>query len=251
MTAFVEIGLSRVKTEQTFTNPFFNTTGLEPTSAGLKPFAYTINFAPGVGGQSLPDGCRRGSAAGGATARYTGSLNDMGSRDAEIESDTVRFLAGLQYSFGNWDFDSAVGYSKNKVDAVLRQPPLEDRRQRRLRRPLDAAATGAGLDHQHLQPRRLDPEQRRGPRLAAGEQYPQGDVVDALHRHQGETELPAKFDMPGGNIGLALGAEWRKENLKDSPSGVDQPATSSARAAPPPTARGPPRRSTASFACRS
>ena len=31
MTAFAEIGLSREKTDQTFTNPFFNTTGLEPT----------------------------------------------------------------------------------------------------------------------------------------------------------------------------------------------------------------------------
>jgi hypothetical protein len=39
-----------VKTDQTFTNPFFNTTGLDPTAAGLKPFSYTINFAPGVAG---------------------------------------------------------------------------------------------------------------------------------------------------------------------------------------------------------
>ena len=47
-----------------------------------------------------------------------GSLNDMGSRDSSIESDTVRLLAGLQYSFSNWDFDSAVGYSKNEVKSV-------------------------------------------------------------------------------------------------------------------------------------
>ena len=30
------------------------------------------------------------------------------------------------------------------------------------------------------------------------------------------TELP-QFKMAGGNVGLALGAEWRKETLKDTP----------------------------------
>ena len=90
-----EVGLSQVKSKQIFTAPFFNTTALKPTAVGLQPFAYTVNFAPGVAGNPFP-----------TLARYTGSLNDMGTRDSEIKSESYRLLAGLKYTIGPFDLQS-------------------------------------------------------------------------------------------------------------------------------------------------
>ena len=103
--AYGEVGLSRVQTFQTFTYPFFNTTALRPTPAGLSPFTFNVAFAPGVAGNPL-----------GTNALYTGPFYDIGKRTQDIESDTGRFLAGLKYTFAGWDGDSAIGYAKNKVD---------------------------------------------------------------------------------------------------------------------------------------
>jgi iron complex outermembrane receptor protein len=219
VTAFAEVALSRVKTDQSFTNPFFNTTGLNPTPQGLKPFSYTINFAPGVAGNPFATASNGASAPGGATARYSGALNDMGSRDAHIQSDTGRFLAGLLYSFSNWDFDSAVGYSKNKVDADFTN---------RLSKAGVSAAFGVPTSVQPPVP------------VSTGSTYQLDDwtlnsdaVRDSLRASDNKrkatstlkfidtkatTELPNKFNLPGGAIGLALGAEYRKETLKDRPS---------------------------------
>jgi len=218
LSAFVELGLSRVKSEQTFTNPFFNSTGLEPTSAGLKPFAYTINFAPGAAGNPFQTAANGPSAAGGATARYVGSLNDLGSRDAKIESDTGRLLAGLLYSFNNWDFDSAVGYSKNKVNSLslnrlsltgvsaafgvpsTPQPPV----------PVSTSSTYNLDDFTQNSDAVRDSLRVNNARKASSSLR----FIDT----KASTELPARFALPGGNVGLALGAEWRKESLKDTPS---------------------------------
>jgi iron complex outermembrane receptor protein len=46
---YAELGLSRVNTFQSFQSAFFaGTTGLEQTAAGLRPYTYNINFAPGA-----------------------------------------------------------------------------------------------------------------------------------------------------------------------------------------------------------
>ena len=67
---FGEVGLSRVETNQTTTPAFFNTTGLNPTAAGLQPFAYNVNFAPGSAGNPLA-----------ANGRFTGNWFPIGPRN--------------------------------------------------------------------------------------------------------------------------------------------------------------------------
>jgi len=217
MSAFVELGLSRVKTEQTFTNPFFNTTGLEPTPVGLKPFAYTINFAPGAAGNPFATASNGATAPDGSTARYTGSLNDLGSRNSTIQSDTGRILAGLLYSVGTWDLDSAVGYSKNKVDSEGTN---------RLSKTGVSAAFGVPSTPQPPVPvstsstYNLDDWTTNSDAVRDSLRVSNDRKATSTLRFidtKATTELP-KFKMEGGNVGLALGAEWRKETLKDRPS---------------------------------
>lgn len=203
-TGYLELGLSRNETFQTFQAPFFaGTTALEPTAAGLRPYVHNINFAPGSAGNPFP-----------TNARYVGVHTDLGTRNNDISSDTLRLLVGAQYTVRSWDFDSAVGYSKNEVESIsqnrttragtaqvfgvpaTRQPPI----------PLSTASI-FNLDRpsQNTQetrnillinvPRKSDSELK---------------FVDT----KGGTEFGR---LPGGPIGLALGAEYREEKLKDRP----------------------------------
>jgi iron complex outermembrane recepter protein len=205
-TGYVELGLSRVENYQTFTPPFFNTTALEPTAAGLRPFAYTANFAPGVAGNPFSN-----------NARITGNLQDFGTRDQETVSDTVRILAGLTYNVRNWDLDSAIGFSRNEIDqdninritlsgtsAVLGvpstpQPPV----------PL-VTSTQLNLDRPSLTPEAVREQMRANVKRTAISEL---KFIDT----KASTEL---FRMPGGFAGLAVGGEYREEKLQDRPDAI-------------------------------
>jgi len=199
---YAEGALNRVKTNQTFTPPFFaGTTGLTPTPAGLSPFTYNITFAPGVAGNPL-----------GQDARFTGNLYSLGTRDLEIKSDTFRGLAGAKYGFGAWDFDSAVGFSKNEINQnninritlsgtsaafgvpTTPQPPV----------PVSTTAT-CNLDTQYSSAG-CSSMLINFPRKSTSEL----SFVDT----KTSTELG---QLPGGAAGLAIGIEHRREKINDRP----------------------------------
>jgi iron complex outermembrane receptor protein len=203
-TGYAEVGLSRNQTFQKFQDPFFaGTTGLTQTAAGLRPFTYNINFAPGSAGNPFS-----------SNARYVGVLGDMGTRDTEITSDTFRGLAGLTFTYGKWDFDSALGYSKNEVESQYMnrislsgtsaafgvptspQPPI----------PLSTTST-YNLDRFSLNSAAVrDSIRANFPRKSESEL--------SFFDTRGSTEV-GKLD--GGAVGLAVGFEFRKERLKDTP----------------------------------
>ena len=203
---YAELGLSHNTTFQTFQAPFFaGTTGLQATAAGLRPYPYNINFAPGVAGNPFP-----------TIARYNGVLADQGTRDSDIKSDTGRLLVGATYSFANWDFDSAVGYSRNKVtqdnanritlsgtSAVFNipttpQPPIPT-----------STASAYNLDNPALNSQAVRDSFRISfPRVSTSSLW----MADT----RASTEF-ASIRLPGGALGLAVGAEYRKEKLNDSP----------------------------------
>lgn len=203
LTGYLELGLSRVETFQTFTAPFFNTTGLQQTSVGLRPFAYTANFAPGVAGNPFN-----------TNARITGNMQDFGTRNTEIQSDTLRVLAGATYTVRKWDFDSAIGYSRNEIESqgtnrlslagvssVLGipstpQPPV----------PV-VTSTQLNLDRPSLTPESVREAMRIHPKRQATSEL---KFVDT----KGSTEMG---QLPGGPIGLAVGGEYREEKLDDDP----------------------------------
>ena len=177
---------------------------MQPTAAGLRPYAYNVSFAPTVSGNPFA-----------SDARYTGVLNDMGTRDNDIRSDTGRLVGGVKYTLGSWDLESALTYSKNKVTAnnmnrislngtaalfnvaTTPQPPVPR-----------STSSQYNLDNPALNSQALrDSFRINFPRQSTSE-------LSGFDT-KGTTELGIK--LPGGNVGLAVGVETRKEELKDRP----------------------------------
>ena len=210
-TGFVEVGLSRNKSFQTFQDPFFaGTVGLQQTPAGLRPFPFNILFEPGVAGNPFP-----------TRAFYTGVLGDMGTRNTDIQSDTVRLIGGVTYTVANWDLDSAIGYSRNKVKSESQnglslagtgavfnipttpQPPI----------PVSAASS------YNLHDFTLNSDAVRD-QLRINSSRNAVSTLTFLDT-KGSTELQSVM-MPGGPMGVAVGAEYRRESLKDRPTAAAQ-----------------------------
>ncbi|HQY45478.1 MAG TPA: TonB-dependent receptor [Usitatibacteraceae bacterium] len=203
-TGYVELGLSRIDTFQKFQSAFFaGTVGLTPTAAGLRPFGYNINFAPGVSGNPFN-----------SNARYQGVLNDMGTRDTDIQSDTMRGLAGLTYTIGKWDFDSAIGYSKNEVESIALN---------RITLSGTSAALGVTSATQPPVPISTSVTYNLDRPSTNSQAVRDGMLINAPRKSESElTFIDTKASteigrLPGGAIGLAIGGEFRQEKLKDSP----------------------------------
>jgi len=200
---FAEFGYTHTETEQTFTKPVFITTALQPTPAGLQPFSYNIIYGPGVAGNPF-----------GTNATFTGNLQGLGTRNSEIESDTYRVLAGLRYGFGTWDLESAVGWSKNEVESLA-----------------TGRATKGGISAAFNVPTTPQPPTPISTSATYNLDLPLSNsaavnssvVTSTTRRAESElkfidTKATTEFgSLPGGRIGLALGAEYRKEDLQDTP----------------------------------
>jgi iron complex outermembrane receptor protein len=199
---FLEGAYSSVESFQRFQEPFFaGTTGLNQTAAGLRPFTYNINFAPGVAGNPFA-----------TPARYVGVLADLGTRDTDIKSDTMRILGGLKYSFWGWDGETALGWAQNEVTATNTN---------RLSLSGTSAVFGVGTGVQPPVPTSTaSPYNLNQPGLNSAAVR---DQMRINFDRKGTSELQfvdtrASTEigmLPGGAIGLALGAEYRSEKLKD------------------------------------
>ena len=200
---FAEFGYSHTETQQTFTKPVFVTTALQPTPAGLQPFSYNVIFGPGVSGNPF-----------GTNATFTGNLQGLGTRNAEIESDTYRTLAGLRYGFGTWDLESAVGYSKNEV---------EQRNTNRASKSGISAAFNIPTTPQPPTPISSSATYNLDLPLSNSAAVNSSILVHPLRQSESElkfidTKATTEFGtLPGGPIGVALGAEYREESLQDRP----------------------------------
>jgi iron complex outermembrane receptor protein len=200
---FGEFAYTRTESEQTFTKPVFITTALQPTPAGLQPFSYNIIYGPGVAGNPF-----------GTNSTFTGNLQGLGTRNAEIDSDTYRGLLGLRYGFAGWDLESAVGYSKNEVESTFTNRALKGG---------VSAAFGIPTTPQPPTPVSTSSTYNLDLPLSNSAAV-NGSIVTSLAR-KAESEL--KFidtkattelgTLPGGRIGLAVGAEYREESLQDRP----------------------------------
>lgn len=140
---------------------------------------------------------------------------DVGTRDVTVNKNVYRMVAGLRGSFGAWDFDTGFVYSEAKTNDLERNRQSLTLMQQAINRTTPDAynpfnggcVTG-------------DPGQ--------GDCTPNPqDVIDSfridVYRNSGTSLALADFkvsrndlfSLPGGDLGVAAGVEWRRETFFD------------------------------------
>ncbi len=191
---------------------------LSAVPVGISRNAYYNPFGPVTrNGQPNPERLPGTTiAAGGADVimeRYR--FVDVGNRDVSVDKDTYRLVAGLRGNFGAWDFDTGFLYSeadsvdlaRNRVSLTLMQQQIN------LTTP-DAynPFNGGCVDsdpgegdctpnpQSSIDPFRIDVFRKGGTSLALADFKLSRDDL---------------FSLPGGNLGVAAGIEWRRETFYD------------------------------------
>ncbi len=137
---------------------------------------------------------------------------DAGQRFINVENESFRVLGGLRGNWANWDWESAFLHSEartddttNRISNTLFQEALGR---------TDATAynpfAGGNVDNTNL------------PNFANDQATIDGFTVDVSR--DGTTKLtladakfsnPALFTLPAGDLGAAVGVEWRNETYED------------------------------------
>ena len=185
---------------------------LSAVPVGISRDAYYNPFGPVGSPSRLPGTAIDPDGADVIMERYR--FVDVGNRDVSVDKDTFRLVTGLRGNFGAWDFDTGLLYSeadtidlaRNRVSLTLMQQQIN------LATP-DAynpfnggclADPGEGDCTPNAQaaidPFRIDVFRKGGTTLALADFKLSRDDLLAL---------------PGGNLGVATGIEWRRETFYD------------------------------------
>jgi iron complex outermembrane recepter protein len=161
----------------------------------------------------------------GTAARLRYLAADVGPRKSRIDSTFTRFVAGLKGSYEAWDFDTAVLYSQNKVSNT-QTGTLQRDVAFALLNPGDAAAVASARANSPAYAA-LPPGTvwriAENARLNSAALYAALSPTisnDALSK-TGQIDFKASHEfgqLPGGPIGVALGAEFRRESIRLSPT---------------------------------
>jgi iron complex outermembrane receptor protein len=191
---------------------------LSAVPVGISRNAYWNPFGP----TTLPGGAPNPNRLPGTTIPSTGAdvimeryrFVDGGNRGVFVDKDSFRLVGGLRGNFGAWDFDTGFVYSEARVtDLETNRVSLTLLQQAINRTTPDAynPFNGGCLD---------DPGQ--------GDCTPNPTAVFDTFRinvfRKGGTSLALAdfklsrddlFSLPGGNLGIATGIEWRRETFFD------------------------------------
>jgi iron complex outermembrane recepter protein len=134
-------------------------------------------------------------------------MSELGTRVVDTTSDSPRVVAGLQgkLPFGNWTWDGALLYSKNTIDQLARNSSSD--------RLVQNAFNGVVLNGVKKYANPFGPNDP--------------DIINYLritNPNHDEFEVRSAdisttgtiFTLPGGDVGLALGAERRTERLSNT-----------------------------------
>ena len=188
--AYTEIGYSHKENE--FTNTPSGVSGSWGYPGG------PVNASSGAGAVGLGPTHPDNTVFPGQFARLRYSAWDVGPRIGEQTNEFYRIVAGLQGSIGEWDFDTAILHSESNL-VSKRKNFLRYSRVRE-------ALTGTGPIVWRI---------GDNSNLNSQEVY---DFIAPDIQAEGESKLDAVdvkftrslFDLPGGALGLALGAEYRR-----------------------------------------
>ncbi|MEZ5694474.1 MAG: TonB-dependent receptor [Altererythrobacter sp.] len=191
---------------------------LSAVPVGISRTAYWNPFGP----ELLADGSLNPNrlpgttiAAGGADIimeRYR--FVDVGNRDVSVDKDTYRVVAGLRGNLGAWDFDTGFVYSEARTNDVARNRVSLTLMQNQINLTTPDAYNpfnGGCLDDpgegdctpnpaSSIDPFRIDVYRKGGTSLALADFKVSRDDL---------------FELPGGDLGVAAGIEWRRETFFD------------------------------------
>lgn len=195
LTLFGEAGYIQSKTT-TESTPSFATTWLRATDYTLQSISL-----PGNPGILLPLGHPNNPYTTPVLLRY--SFADLGPRTNNLTSDVYRILGGVKGSFGAWDYEGGLLYTRSETDAVrtgyVRASAIRS-----------AIANGTYLFGKPNTPAVLS-------------------AISPTLLRTGETSMslvdfkvsnPDLIRLPAGSIGLAAGVEYRREDMKDTPDAL-------------------------------
>ena len=186
---------------------------------GATPFrisrnAYWNPFGPVGSPNRLTDPGITISASGADIDLERYRFVDIGSRDVSVDKDVYRFVAGLRGNLGAWDFDTGFVYSeadlvdlaRNRVSMTLAQAAI-NRTTPDAYNPfnggcLDDPGEGDCTPNSQatMDSMRIDVFRKGGTSLALADFKVSRDDL---------------FTLPGGNLGVAAGIEWRRETFYD------------------------------------
>ena len=190
---------------------------LSAVPVGISRNAYYNPFGPTTRGgvanpQRLPGTTIPATGADVIMERYR--FVDAGNRGVAVDKDTYRAVAGLRGNFGAWDFDTGVLYSEakstdvesNRVSLTLMQKQINLTTPDAYN-PFNGGCLGDPGEGDctpnpasSIDPFRIDVYRKGGTSLALADFKLSRDDL---------------FTLPGGNLGVATGVEWRRETFYD------------------------------------
>ena len=191
---------------------------LSAVPVGISRNAYWNPFGP----VTFPGGAPNPNRLPGLTVPAAGAdvimeryrFVDAGNRTVDVDKDSYRLVAGLRGNFGNWDFDTGFVYSEakstdlegNRVSLTLLQQAIN-------RSTPDAynPFNGGCLDDPNNGDCTPNPQSSIDPFII--DVFRKGGTTLALADFKvSNAEL---FSLPGGDVGIAAGVEWRRETFFD------------------------------------
>jgi iron complex outermembrane receptor protein len=180
-----------------------------PFGAALRPDG-SVNTSRLTGLSGVPDA--------GLTLQMQGYRPaDVGPRMTTVTGDTIRLVGGFRGQWGEWDFDTALVYSKANVDDITRNRVSLTALQEAINRTTSDAYNpfNGGCTEDIFAARFGD--------CTPSDSATLDDIRINVSR-QGETDLfladfklsrDDLFSLPAGNIGVATGVEFRSESFED------------------------------------
>lgn len=156
-----------------------------------------------------------GIPATGSTIQIIGyRAIDAGPREVQVTGDSMRFLAGLRGEIGSWDFDTAVLYTEaNTTDRATR---ISNTLFQAAINRTDASAYNPFNGGSFTQPNSIDgtPSNQATIDSFIVPVYRIGKTTLALADFK--ISRPDLFTLPGGDLGIAVGVEARRETFIDN-----------------------------------
>lgn len=191
---------------------------LSAVPVGISRNAYYNPFGP-----TLRNGQPNPERLPGTTIASTGAdvimeryrFVDVGNRDVSVDKNTYRGVLGLRGNFGEWDFDTGFLYSeadtydlaRNRVSLTLMQQQINLTTPDAYNPFNGGCVTGdpgqgdcTPNPQSSIDPFRIDVFRKGGTSLALADFKLSRDDL---------------FVLPGGDVGVATGIEWRRETFYD------------------------------------